>query len=453
MKFKKIAMFIGLFVVMAATLSSCTKSFCTVNDKAQTLYTLEEYSEGKTYADGTKTNEIIKDAESKGMLTPSPEFNAFIETKIDEYADQLVVYYSKTAPYKDELHFYDYEYARGIALFAGGESLEENELWYNFDKWVKEAQTSTQIGVEKCPDGNYITLYKQTFETLVASKTTCISPVTGEYDGVVIEAKTWKQAFSLGLFEGLLVYPISWLIYTLATAFSALGGFGIILAIFLVTLIVRGVLIALTFKQTLSQQRMTALQPELNKIQNKYPNASTNPYDKQRMGQEQMALYKKHKINPFGMFIVMIFQFPIFISVWGAMQGSSILMSGEFFGLSLAASTGTAMMDFKGPWYVAWIIFVLMALGQIAAMKIPQWLQKKKQEPQQKLVKNPSMEQQQKTMNMVNNVMLIMIIVMGFSLPVSMCIYWFITSLISLGQSFLTQKIISNSSKKKVIRK
>ena len=47
MKFKKIAMFIGLFVVMAATLSSCTKSFCTVNDKAQTLYALEQYSEGK----------------------------------------------------------------------------------------------------------------------------------------------------------------------------------------------------------------------------------------------------------------------------------------------------------------------------------------------------------------------------------------------------------------------
>ena len=453
MKFKKIAMFIGLFVVMAATLSSCTKSFCTVNDKAQTLYALEEYQEGKSYADGTKTKEIVKDAEAKGMLTPSQEFNAFIELKIDEYADKLVDYYSKTEPYKNETKFYDYEYARGIALFAGGDNLEDNTMWYNFDKWVKEAQTNDSVGIENCPDGNYIALYKQTFETIIANKTTCISPVTGEYDGVVIEGKTWKEAFSLGLIEGLLVYPISWLIYTLATAFSALGGVGVVLAIFLVTLIVRGILIALTFKQTLSQSKMTALQPELNKIQNKYPNAATNPYDKQRMGQEQMALYKKHKINPFGMFIVMIFQFPIFISVWGAMQGSSILMSGEFFGLSLAASTGTAMMDFKGPWYVAWIIFVLMALGQIASMKIPQWLQKKKQEKQQKLVKNPSLEQQQKTMNMVNNVMLIMIIVMGFSLPVSMCIYWFITSLISLGQSFLTQKIISNSSKKKVIRK
>ena len=103
--------------------------------------------------------------------------------------------------------------------------------------------------------------------------------------------------------------------------------------------------------------------------------------------------------NPFGIFIVMIFQFPIFISVWGAMQGSSILMSGEFFGLSLAASTGTAMMDFKGPWLVAWIIFLLMAAGQVLAMKIPQYLQKKKQEQQQKLVKNPTAEQQQKTIH------------------------------------------------------
>ena len=453
MKIKKIGLFIGLFVVMAATLSSCTKSFCTVNDKAQTLYALEQYEEGKTYADGVKTKEIVEEAKTKGMLTPSDEFNAFIEVKIDEYADQLVEYYKKTAPYKDELNFYDYEYARGIALFAGGESLEENTMWYNFDKWVKEAQTSSTVGVANCPDKNYIQLYKSTLNTIVETKTTCISPVTGEYDGVVIEGKTWAQAFSLGLFEGLLVYPISWLIYTLTTAFAVLGGFGTVLAIFLVTLIVRGLLIALTFKQTMSQQKMTALQPELTKIQNKYPNAATNPYDKQRMGQEQMALYKKHKINPFGIFIVMIFQFPIFISVWGAMQGSSILMSGEFSGLSLAASTGTAMMDFEGPWYVAWIIFGLMAIGQIAAMKIPQYLQKKRQAKQQKLVKNPSMEQQQKTMDMVNNIMLVMIVVMGFSLPVSMCIYWFITSLISLGQSFLTQKLISNANKKKVIRK
>ena len=94
-----------------------------------------------------------------------------------------------------------------------------------------------------------------------------------------------------------------------------------------------------------------------------------------------------------------------------------------------------------------------MAAGQVLAMKIPQYLQKKKQEQQQKLVKNPTADQQQKTMNMVNNVMLIMIIVMGFSLPVSMCIYWFITSLISLGQSFLTQKIIANSNNKKVSKK
>ena len=453
MKFKKIAMFIGLFVVMAATLSSCTKSFCTVNDKAQSLYALEEYSEGKTYADGTKTKAIVTDAESKGMLTPSDEFNTFIEVKINDYATELVEYYAKTAPYKDQLDLYDMEYARGIALFAGGESLEENTLWYNFDKWVEEAKKDPNIGVANCPDKNYITLYKTTFETVVAQKTTCISPVTGEYDGVVIEGKTWKDAFSLGLIEGLLVYPISWLIYTLATAFAALGGFGVVLAILLVTLIVRGVLIAATFKQTLSQHKMTALQPELTKIQNKYPNAATNPYDKQRLGQEQMALYKKHKINPFGMFIVMIFQFPIFIAVWGAMQGSAILMSGEFFGLSLAAKTGDAMVNFQGPWYVAWVIFVLMALGQIASMKIPQYIQKKKQEQAQKLVKNPTADQQQKTMSMVNNVMLIMIIVMGLSLPVSMCIYWFITSLISLGQSFLVQKLSANVTKKKVIKK
>lgn len=457
MKIKKMALFIGLFVVMAGVLSSCTKSFCSVKDQAQTFYSFEKH-EGADFEfkDGAKTKEIIEQATEKGMLTPSTEFNNFIEEKIDLYVEDLKEYYKSNGEdvsnfyvlAKDGGPFHNVEYARAIALFAGGENNDENTLWYNFDNWVKEAKTDPSVGIALCPDGNFIDLYKQTFTTAGGGRNTCISLVDKIYDGVAIEGKSWGYAWNLGPIEGLLVYPVSWLIYSLTTAFAGLGGFGIILAIFVVTLIVRGVLIALTFKPTLSQQKMTLLQPELTKIQNKYPNAATNPYDKQRMGQEQMALYKKHKINPFSLMIVMIFQFPIFIAVWGAMQGSSVLMSGDFLGLSLAAQTGNSIISFEGPWYVALIIFLLMAAGQVASMKIPQYIQKKKAEKQQKLVKNPTADQTQKTMSMVNNIMLIMIIVMGWSLPVSMCIYWFITSLIALGQSFLMQKIISNTAKK-----
>jgi YidC/Oxa1 family membrane protein insertase len=351
---------------------------------------------------------------------------------------------------------YSREYARGVALFAGGSDLESMSLWYNFDNWYNEALTSEEVGLALCPDSNYIALYKKTFNALVSSKTTCISPVTAEYNGIVIEGKTWKQAFSKGIIEGLLVYPISWLLYTFTIGFSNGGialGAAAMLSILVVTIIVRLVLILLTFKQTLSQQKMTALQPEIVKIQNKYPNAQTNEYEKQKLAQEQMALYKKNHVSPFGMFIVLLIQFPIFIAVWSAMQGSSILMSGEIFGLSLASSTGSSMINFKGPWYVAWVVFILMAAAQFLSMKIPQWHQKKKAKSYEKVGKNPTQDQQSKTNNMVSNIMVIMIILMGLQLPIAMSVYWFIGALISLLQSLIMQHITEKQAKKKSYKK
>ena len=104
----------------------------------------------------------------------------------------------------------------------------------------------------------------------------------------------------------------------------------------------------LTFNQTASQQRMTELQPELDKLQQKYPNSNTNEYERNALSQEQMALYKKHNINPLGSLVVMIFQFPIFIAVWGAMSGSAVLRTGDLFGLQLSSATGQSIIKWTG---------------------------------------------------------------------------------------------------------
>lgn len=464
---------IGLFLVAATSLSSCTKSFCSDADKAQTIYykayakDINDDKVASSYYDFGKEDEtnknvtytINENARAAGYLIPSESFNVFIITKAQAYANEVKTYYSNNYS-SEEFAKYDDSYFYAIALFGGtsevdGGSIDysKNTLWHNFDAWTKEARTNASgVGLENCPDDNYIKAYKAQMNTYVQNLTTCISPITDTYNGITIQEKTWKDAWNKGLIEGLLVYPIAWLIFQLATAFAAMGGFGTFLSIFIVTLIVRGVLIALTFKQTLAQQKMTLIQPELAKIQAKYPNAQTNQYEKQRMGQEQMALYKKYKINPFGMFIVLIFQFPIFISVWGAMQGSSILMSGTIFGLEFAASTGASLIAFKtlpvGSIITAWVIFLLMAASQVLSMKIPQWMQKRREKNVPKLGKNPSADQQQKTMKTVNNVMIIMIIFMGLSLPIAMSIYWFVSALISLGQSFLTQALLQKSAEK-----
>ena len=173
-------------------------------------------------------------------------------------------------------------------------------------------------------------------------------------------------------------------------------------------------------------------------------------HEKQLLAQEQMNLYKKHNVNPFGMFIVLIFQFPVFIAVWGAMSGSAILREGNLFGLSLSDVTGASILNWNGSSsVVALIIFILMAAAQAVSMLLPQYLQKKRTEKVAKLGKNPAKNKNMNQMKVMNVVMLVMIIFTGTQLPIAMSIYWIITALISLVQSL----IISNISNKNIKNK
>lgn len=448
---------LGLLLCVFA-LAGCTKALRTNQDKCSIMMSYEDYDEGETfgnYGEKSQTSSINEYAKKNGFLLPSDEFNSFMEEKISNYVIELKNFENEKGekPYQNQSE----KYLRAIATFGGASSDEsgytdysKNTIWSNYDKWLKQARY--ELGIEKCPDHSYVSYYQSAFNSLASNYTTTITPIDGDYNGVTLEGKSWKEAFDYGLIEGLLVYPVSWLLYQFSHIFG-LNGWGQIMSIFLVTVIVRGILILLTFKQTLAQQKMTQLQPELAKIQSKYPNAQTNQYEKQRMAQEQMALYKKNKINPMGTFIVILFQFPIFIAVWGAMQGSAVLMDGDLLGLSLATSTGPAMINFKSlSCITAWVIFLLMAAGQFVSMKLPQWIQKKNTKNIEKLGKNPSMDQSQKTSSMVNTMMLIFIIIMGLNLPVAMTIYWFMSSLISILQTVIMQVILQKKQEKKHVK-
>jgi YidC/Oxa1 family membrane protein insertase len=77
------------------------------------------------------------------------------------------------------------------------------------------------------------------------------------------------------------------------------------LAIILFTIIVRMILLPLNIKQTRSQVRMQAIQPEVKKLQEKYKN------DPQKSQQEMMKLYKEKGVNPMGGCLPLVVQLPI----------------------------------------------------------------------------------------------------------------------------------------------
>jgi YidC/Oxa1 family membrane protein insertase len=204
-----------------------------------------------------------------------------------------------------------------------------------------------------------------------------------------------------------------------------------------------------TFRSTMSQQKMTALQPELAKIQAKYPNSNTNQAEKQKLAQEQMALYRRNKIHPMGQILVLIVQFPVFICVWSGLQGASTLSTGQVLNLRLSDNINSILMNFTGTWYAnstgwwtALVLFLLMAAVQVMAMVLPRIIQKRAQKNATKLSANPAQTDQQRQMKMVSIIMVGFTIVMGFMLPAAMGVYWLISGLLSMAQTFITQLII-----------
>jgi len=87
-------------------------------------------------------------------------------------------------------------------------------------------------------------------------------------------------------------------------------GLGWGMSIIALTIVVRAALIPLTLKQFRSMQGLQRLQPEIKALQAKYKD------DKQRLNQEMMKFYQENKVNPLGSCLPLLFQLPVFLSLF-----------------------------------------------------------------------------------------------------------------------------------------
>ena len=116
-----------------------------------------------------------------------------------------------------------------------------------------------------------------------------------------ISANIIEQAFSplISLFESIMVFIHAHLVG---------GSWG--LAIVGLTVLMRAILVPVTFRQLKSMQEMQRLAPEMKAIKDKYAE------DKQRQQQEIMKFYKENKINPLASCLPFALQLPVFISLF-----------------------------------------------------------------------------------------------------------------------------------------
>jgi YidC/Oxa1 family membrane protein insertase len=116
-----------------------------------------------------------------------------------------------------------------------------------------------------------------------------------------ISANIIEQAFSplISLFESIMVFIHAHLVG---------GSWG--LAIVGLTVLIRAILVPVTFRQLKSMQEMQRLAPDMKAIKDKYAE------DKQRQQQEIMKFYKENKINPLASCLPFALQLPVFISLF-----------------------------------------------------------------------------------------------------------------------------------------
>ncbi len=245
---------------------------------------------------------------------------------------------------------------------------------------------------------------------------------------------TFGSQLDLGLFDGIIVWPIAQLI-NLVAKYSDAG-----IAITVVTMLLQAVTSVFSIKAQVSSQKMQMLQPEMQRIQQKYE-GKTDDRSKMAMAQEMQQLYKKYDINPFGSILTMFLQFPLILGMWQGSQRAQAVVEGSFLGINLTNTPGWGISN--GQWtYV--LIFVLMIIFQFVSFKFPQWQQKQREKNSK--VKRKEYANPKKNSGLMGGMNMMMygnILIIGFlafSWPISMSFYWLVSSVARVIQNIIINK-------------
>lgn len=212
-------------------------------------------------------------------------------------------------------------------------------------------------------------------------------PITSESTGI------WNEYF---------VYPLSWLITYVAGLFPG-ENYGI--SIIIVTILIRLVLLPLMIQQTKSSKAMQELQPELQKLREKY--SSKDQKTQRKLQEETMKLFQKHGVNPLAGCLPILIQMPILIAFYHAIMRTEEIARHNFLWFSLGQ-----------PDYILPIIAGVTTFIQQKIM----------------LGKTGNINPQ---MAMMTYVMPIMIASFAFFFPAALALYWVVGNFFMIVQTYI----------------
>lgn len=369
---------------------------------------------------------FTKQAEDKYQIqTPDGLFSGLIE--LSDKGELLVKINSKI-PFsygvnirtkKIEIDsFYNYNqffiYANELEKFAVGDDDEfsgEKIKWFGLDfdyhflatifpvksfyniKMKNEAQGDVEFGHLKA--------------TLASEKTNELSYknifVQKNYDDLISLGDNLKLSVDFGIWE-IIAVPI---LRGLQFFFNVFPNWGV--AIILLTIFIRMLTFPLQYKSFKSMKKMQVIQPEMQKIREKYKD---NP---QKMQQETMALFKKAGANPLGGCLPLLLQMPVFFAFYKVLYSSVELVDAPF----IFWIQDLSKMD---PYYV---LPVLMSIAMFLNMK---------------LTPTASADPAQQ------KIMMFMPLIFGFmmmSLPAGLTLYILVSTVMGMLQQLFVYKRVS----------
>ncbi len=229
-----------------------------------------------------------------------------------------------------------------------------------------------------------------------------------------------------------IAYPLA----NLLLLFYNFLGHQTVVAIAMLTILIRLLILPLTLGQQKSARKMQEFQPEIAKLQKKYGK------DKERLSQEQMKLYKEAGINPMSGCLPLLIQLPIMFGLYRAIMYCVPTTSLQLFqfshhiykwlpgvvGLVPLQSTFLGMDLGQPPSVAQWWSYGLPALVLATS-----WLQ-------QKLLTPPTASGDQSQAGAMNQQMQIMMPLMfGFmsiQFATGLSIYFIISNLIGMAQYY-----------------
>src|SRR3972149_9398005 len=196
------------------------------------------------------------------------------------------------------------------------------------------------------------------------------------------------------------------------------------IAIIALTVLIRLALYPLSRHAIESQKNMMAVQPEVKKIQEKYKD------NKEEQMKRVMELYKEKKVNPFSGCIPILIQLPIIIALYQVFLAG--FDDGSLSSLySSIPNPGSLNHSFLGILDLSLKKNIILA---VLAGALQFYQSKMMLDEQKKVQAAPSNDFSANMSKQMTYTMPVVTVVISYTLPAGLALYWTVTNLISIIQ-------------------